>query len=93
MIGPFSAFVLFAMVWAMVMLVMLQTNVRTQGDDGERVEGTHLSAPQTVGLKRRMLWATVIALAIWAPLVWLILSGLITIDGLRALTGRPVGDG
>ena len=89
MIGPFSAFVLFAMVWAMVMLVMLQTNVRTQGDDGERVEGTHLSAPQSVGLKRRMAWATVIAVAIWAPLVWLILSGLITIDGLRAITGRP----
>ena len=92
MIGPFSAFVLYAMVWAMVMLVMLQTNVRTQGDDGERVHGTHASAPQTVGLKRRMLWATGIAFVLWAPLVWLILSGLITMEGLRALTGRgPIG--
>ena len=81
MIGPFSAFVLFAMVWAMVMLVMLQTNVRTQGDDDERVPGTHASAPQTVGLKRRMAWATVIAVAIWAPLVWLIVSGLFRITG------------
>lgn len=89
MIGVFSALVLFAMVWAMVMLIMLQTNVRTQGDDGERVEGTHASAPQVVNLKRRMFWATVIALPLWIGLIWLILSGLVTMEGLRALTGRP----
>ena len=89
MIGVFSGFVLFAMVWAMAMLLMLQTGIRTQGDDGERVEGTHASAPQTVGLKRRMLWATAIALPVWGALVWLILSGLVTVEGIRALTGRP----
>jgi len=89
MIGPFSAFVLYAMVWSMVMLIMLQTNVRTQGDDGRRVEGTHASAPLSVGLKRRAAWATLIALAIWGPLVWLIVSGAITMDGIRRLTGRP----
>ncbi|MEL7183865.1 MAG: DUF1467 family protein [Pseudomonadota bacterium] len=84
----FSAFVLFAMVWAMVMLIMLQTNVRTQGDDGQRVEGTHASAPTSVGLKRRLLIATSIAVALWAPLVWIIVSGLIGIDDLRRITGR-----
>ena len=88
MIGPFSAFVLYAMVWAMVMLILLQTNVRTQGDDNERVHGTHASAPQTVGLKRRLWWATGIAFLIWAPLVWFILSGTLGIDDLRRITGR-----
>lgn len=90
MIGVFSAIVLFAMIWAMVMLVLLQTNVTTQGDTGRRVDGTHASAPETVGLKRRLLWATGIAVALWLPLVWLIVSGLITIDTLRWLTGRPI---
>ena len=90
MIGPFSAFVLYAMVWAIVMLILLQTNVRTQGDAGERVDGTHASAPLTVGLKRRVLWATGIAFALWAPLVWLIVWGPFGIDDLRRITGRPV---
>ncbi|WP_259945071.1 DUF1467 family protein [Jannaschia sp. W003] len=78
------------MIWALAMMVMLQVGVHTQGDDNERVEGTHGSAPQTVGLKRRLLWATAIALALWVPLVWVILSGVVTMDGLRALTGRPI---
>ena len=90
MIGPFSAFVLYAMVWAIVMLILLQTNVRTQGDEGRRVDGTHASAPTSVGLKRRLLWATGIAFAIWAPLCWLIVSGMVGIDDLRRITGRPV---
>ncbi|KIT15823.1 DUF1467 family protein [Jannaschia aquimarina] len=89
MIGWFSAFVLFAMVWAMVMLVLLQTGVTTQGDEGRKLSGTHASAPVAVGLKRRLWLATGIALVIWVPLCWLIVSGLITIDGLRAVTGRP----
>ena len=90
MIGPFSAFVLYAMVWAMVMLVLLQTGVRTQGDTGRRVEGTHLSAPEFVGLKRRLWRATWIALLIWAPLVGVIVSGWFGIDDLRRITGRGV---
>lgn len=90
MIGPFSAFVLYAMVWAMVMLVLLQTGVRTQGDSGQQVQGTHLSAPEAVGLKRRLWRATWIAFLLWVPLVWFILSGMIGIDDLRRWTGRPV---
>lgn len=84
----FSAFVLFAMVWSMVMLILLQTNVRTQGDEGKRVEGTHASAPTSVRLRRRMAIATIIALAIWGPLVWAIVSGFVGIDDLRRLTGQ-----
>ncbi|WP_308916456.1 DUF1467 family protein [Jannaschia sp. LMIT008] len=86
----FSAVVVFAMVWAMVMLILLQTGVRTQGDTGSRVEGTHASAPEFVGLKRRLWRATWIAFLIWAPLVWLIVSGLIGIDDIRWITGRSV---
>ena len=87
--GVFSAFVLFAMIWAMVMLVMLQVKITTQGDLGYRDHGTQASAPETVGLKRRLLWATVIAVPIWALLVWLILSGLIGIDSLPRLSPAP----
>ncbi len=84
----FSAFVVFAMIWAMVFLIGLQLGQRTQGDAGERVPGTHLSSPVGFNLWRRVFWATSIALVLWAPLIWFILSGNLTIDDLRRLTGR-----
>ena len=83
----FSAFVVFAMVWAMVFLLMLQVGQDTQGDRGERVPGTHDSSPANFRMGRKVLIATAIAVVIWGTLIWLITSGLITIDGLRAVTG------
>ena len=85
--NPFSAFVLFAMVWAMVFLIGLQVGHDTQGDRGARLIGTHASSPETFRLGRRVLWSTLIALAIWGGLVWVIASGLFGIDDLRRLTG------
>jgi predicted secreted protein len=86
--GWFSALVVLAMVWSMVMLVLLQTGLTTQGDRGARLHGTHASAPEGFRLKPRLWLATAIALPIWALLVWLITSGLVTIDTLRWLTGQ-----
>lgn len=84
----FSAFVIFSMVWAMVFLIGLQVGQHTQGDAGERVPGTPASSPTTFNLRRRILWATLIALALWAPLVWFIVSGGLTVEDLRRWTGR-----
>ena len=84
----FSAFVLYAMVWAMVFLIGLQIGQRTQGDAGERVPGTHASSPLVFNLRKRLLWATLISFVLWGPLVWFIVSGNLTIDDLRRWTGR-----
>jgi predicted secreted protein len=84
----FSAFVVFAMVWAMVFLIGLQIGQRTQGDAGERVPGTHESSPMEFRLKPRVLWTTVITLVLWGGLIWLITSGTVGIDDLRRITGR-----
>ena len=85
----FSAFVVFAMIWAMVFLLGLQIGQSTQGDRGRVSMGTHASTPaEPIRVWRRIAIATVIALAIWAPLVWFILSGNLTIDDLRRWTGH-----
>ena len=91
--GVFSAIVLFAMVWAMVFLIGLQVGQDTQGDQGSVTQGTHASTPaRPIGIYRRIGWATAIALLIWGPLVWVIVSGQVTVDDLRRLTGRaPLG--
>ena len=87
--GVFSAFVLFAMIWAIVFLIGLQLGQNTQGDHGERVPGTHASSPIRFNLWKRVGIATVIALLLWGPLIWFITSGNLTIDDLRRWTGRP----
>ena len=85
----FSAFVVFAMIWAMVFLIGLQIGQRTQGDVGERVPGTHDSSPAAFRIGPRVLWCTAIAMVLWGVTIWLITSGIVTIDGIRTLTGRP----
>ena len=90
--NPFSAFVLFAMIWAMVFLIALQVGQDTQGDRGARLIGTHASSPEVFRMRARLLWSTVVAVAIWGAMVWVIVSGIFGIDDLRRLTGfRPRG--
>lgn len=77
-----SAIVLYAVTWFMVMFLTLPVRLRTQGDVGEKVPGTHDAAPVNFRLKRTMLIVTGIATVIWAGLTWVILSGLITAESL-----------
>ena len=54
-----SALVLFAVVWFLVLFVVLPIRLETQGDVGERVEGTHSGAPSSsFSMKRKLRIAT-----------------------------------
>ncbi|MFK7753425.1 MAG: DUF1467 family protein [Sedimentitalea sp.] len=77
-----SAIVLYAVFWFMTFLVALPFRVKTQGDLGEIVPGTHAGAPQEHGLKKKALITTVIAAVLWAITVTVILSGWITVADL-----------
>jgi len=77
-----SALVLLAVTWFMVMFVVLPIGLRTQGDVGEKVAGTHAGAPADFRLKPVLVKVTLIALVIWAIEVAVILSGIITVRDL-----------
>ncbi len=77
--GPVSALVLFAVVWFMILFIVLPLNLRTQGDDGEIVPGTHASAPSNPQLGRKARIVTIWALFVWAILAGIIWSGAITV--------------
>ncbi|MDX8347580.1 DUF1467 family protein [Cognatiyoonia sp. IB215446] len=77
--GPVSAIVLFAVVWAMVFFVVLPLRLTTQGEDGEVVAGTHASAPADFNLGRKAKVTTLWAVPIWAVIAGTILSGAITV--------------
>ncbi|AVW91884.1 MULTISPECIES: DUF1467 family protein [Roseobacteraceae] len=72
-----SAIVLYAVTWFMTMFIALPIGLKTQGDMGEKVAGTHDGAPANYNPKRKAIWVTVFATAIWIVLV-----GLISYSGI-----------
>jgi predicted secreted protein len=74
-----SAIVLLAVTWFMVLFVVLPLRLKTQGDVGEVVPGTHSSAPAALNLRRKFAVTTVVALIIWAAICAVIISGAVSV--------------
>ena len=80
--GPVSAIVLFAVVWSMVFFIVLPLRMKSQGDTGQIVPGTHASAPADAQIGRKAKITTMWAVPIWAVIAGTILSGAITVRDL-----------
>lgn len=81
-----SAIVLFAVIWFMVLFVVLPLRLKTQGDVGERLEGTHAGSPATgFSMKRKVRVTTLVALVVWAIIASVILWGGITVEDIDFL--------
>lgn len=79
-----SALVLLAVVWFLVLFVVLPIRLETQGDVGERLEGTHAGSPATgFSMKRKIRVTTIFALPIWAFLTAVILWGGISVRDIE----------
>lgn len=93
--GITSALVLYAVLWFLTFLCVIPIRLKTQGDMGEVVPGTHASSPEVHNLKRKAWITTGIAGAIWAVLAYIIITGTITvrdIDGWMANRMQPVAE-
>ncbi|MCU9839246.1 DUF1467 family protein [Ruegeria sp. WL0004] len=84
-----SALVLFSVIWFMTFLIVLPIRVRTQGDLGEIVPGTHAGAPEHHYLKRKAWITTGISVVLWCVIAGIILSGWITVDDINLLKVMP----
>lgn len=80
--GITSALVLFAVVWFMTFFIVLPLQLKTQGEAGEVVPGTHKSAPADAEVGRKARITTYWAIPIWAVLAFVILSGWISVRDL-----------
>jgi len=80
--GPTSALVLFAVIWFMTFLIVLPIRLKTQGDVGQIVPGTHAGAPHEPQLKKRAWITTGISVVLWCIIAGTILSGAITVRDL-----------
>jgi predicted secreted protein len=80
--GITSALVLFAVIWSMTFLIILPIRVKTQGDLGEIVPGTHAGAPEVHNLGKKARVTTLISLVLWLVICAIILSEVITVQDL-----------
>lgn len=80
--GVTSALVLFAVIWSLMFLIILPIRVKTQGDLGEIVPGTHAGAPEVHNIGKKAKITTVLSLVVWAIVSGIILSEVITVRDL-----------
>ena len=75
-----SAIVLLAIVWFMTLFVLLPVGLRTQGDEGETLKGTHAGSPAaSFSMRRKLRQVTLVALPVWALICAVIIWGGITV--------------
>ena len=86
-----AALVLFAVIWFLTLLIVLPVRIKTRGDLGDIVPGTHAGAPEVHHMKKKMWITTGISVVLWAIIAGIILSGLISVrdfDWLNQLEPR-----
>ncbi len=77
-----SGFVLFAVIWFMTFFVVLPLRLKTQGESGSIVPGTHAGAPHDFNLKGKLWMTTIIAVILWVLVAGVIISGVISVRDL-----------
>ncbi|MGB1345067.1 MAG: DUF1467 family protein [Amylibacter sp.] len=75
-----AVLVLFSIVWFLILFLTLQIKIKTQGDIGTVLKGTHASSPINFSMKKRLITTTLISLPISALIIFTILSGIITLN-------------
>lgn len=75
----FAALVLFTVTWVMVFFVVLPLHFTSQAEAGAVVPGTPKSAPSDYLVGRKAAITTLVALVVWAILVAIITSGVISV--------------
>ena len=75
---------IYFIIWWVVLFAILPWGVRSQHEGEDLVPGTDPGAPTSFRLGRKLLWTTLVALAIYAALSVIYVEHLVTIDGLMA---------
>lgn len=75
--GWFISFVVFALVWWTVLFCVLPVGVRPN-PTGDVEEGGWRGAPERPMLGRKLIWTTVISVVVWAAIVGVVESNIIS---------------
>ena len=85
-----TAFAIYFVIWWIVLFLTLPFGVRSQHEDGPGAPGTDPGAPILAGMRRKLIWTTMISAAIFA-VAWLAYNaGYLNIERLSKLMGIPL---
>lgn len=88
--SPVSALVLFAVIWFLVLFVVLPIRMQTQGDVGEKVDGTPAGAPADgFSMRRKLRLITLVSILIWAAISAVIIWGEISVRDIDFFNRMP----
>ena len=79
-----TALAIFFLIWWVVLFAVLPWGIRSQHESEDVVAGTDPGAPVSARLGRKLLWTTLVAIAIYAVCFFVYSKHWITIDGLMA---------
>jgi predicted secreted protein len=82
-----TAIAIYFLIWWLTLFAVLPWGVRAQGE-GE--PGTDPGAPLVPYLWWKLLWTTVISLAVFAAFAYVYVNQLVTLDDLAAWMGLPI---
>lgn len=82
--STFTAAATFFLIWWVTLFAVLPWGVRSQHEGADMAPGTDPGAPTRFRLGSKLLWTTLVAVAIYAVLSVIYIKHLVTIDGLMA---------
>jgi predicted secreted protein len=82
--STFTAVATFFLIWWVTLFAVLPWGVRSQHEGADMAPGTDPGAPTRFRLGSKLLWTTLVAIAIYAVLSVVYIEHLVTIDGLMA---------
>ena len=85
----FTALAIYFVIWWIALFAVLPWGVRSQHEEGAFAPGTDPGAPVLPQLKRKLVWTTVVASAVFAVFYVVYVYRLVTIDQLAAWFGMP----
>jgi predicted secreted protein len=85
--GIAGSLVVFAIAWWLAFFAVLPVGVRSQVEDGNVVPGSEPGAPTAPHLLRKALYATAIAVVVWATLFAVVEFGLVDLDDIPLPSG------
>jgi len=77
-----TAFAIYFLIWWVILFAVLPWGVRSQHEDGAIAPGTDPGAPVIPNLKWKLLWTTLLSLAVFAACYVVYVNKLVTLDSL-----------
>lgn len=87
-----TGLVLYAIIWFMTLFVILPMRLQSQDEAGERVAGTHGSAPVDPQLRRRFIITSGVAAAVWVVIAAIIIFDIVTLEDIDLFSRFGMGE-